>query len=464
MLFRSILSRLSHLNTEISDNEDRILLPDHWFINSIDISLQDRIKACTDIDPIVRDALVAIRKGSLPPMRSALSDWKEQDGLVLFKNRCYVPPNLALRQDILKRYHDAKPAGHPGQFGTLVLLRRDYWWPGMASFVTKYVSACALCQQNKINTHPTMPPLQPIPAESKLPFKFVTTDFITDLPLSNGYDSCCVMVDHNATKGIIITPCKKEIDALGTAKLYHDNIYRRFGLPDVFLSDRGPQFASQAMQELMKLLGIKTRLSTAYHPQTDGQTERMNQEIEAYLRIYCAEHPEEWSDHITDIEFAHNQRIPQGRNESPFFLMMGYNSRAIPSVVQDTNIPTVEKRISALGQARDEAHAAHELARQRMAERITRGFKPFKEGDRVWLEGTNLRSRTGNKKLLAKREGPFTITNVLGPLTYRLKLPPQWHIHPVFHASLLTPFIENEVHGPNYSMPPPDLIDGEEEY
>ena len=80
------------------------------------------------------------------------------------------------------------------------------------------------------------------------------------------------------------------------------------------------------------------------------------------------------------------------------------------------------------------------------------------------VRGTNLRSRTGNKKLLAKREGPFTITNVLGPLTYRLKLPPQWHIHPVFHASLLTPFIENEVHGPNYSMPPPDLIDGEEEY
>ena len=107
MIQSDILSRLAHLNTEISDSEDRILLPDHWFINSIDVSLQDRIKACTDIDPIVRDALVAIRKGSLPPMRSALADWKEQDGLVLFKNRCYVPPNLALRQDILKRYHDA---------------------------------------------------------------------------------------------------------------------------------------------------------------------------------------------------------------------------------------------------------------------------------------------------------------------------------------------------------------------
>ena len=166
-------------------------------------------------------------------------------------------------------------------------------------------------------------------------------------------------------------PCRKEIDALGTAELYHNGPYRRFGLPDVIISDRGPQFASKLMQELTKKLGVKSKLSTAYHPQTDGQTERINQEVEAYLRIFAAEHPENWSSHLPDIEFTHNQRIPQGRNESPFFLMMGYNPRAIPAVSPHFQTPTLESRMQSLLEARKEAQAAHELARQRMNERIT---------------------------------------------------------------------------------------------
>lgn len=117
-----------------------------------------------------------------------------------------------------------------------------------------------------------------------------------------------------------------------------------------------------------------------------------------------------------------------------------------------------------LQDARDEAAAAHELARQKMAARITRGFKPFTRGQKVWLEATNLRIPGSNKKMSPKREGPFEVAEVLGPLTYRLKLPSQWKIHPVFHASLLTPYHTTEVHGPNFINPPPDEVDGEEEY
>ncbi|THH18637.1 hypothetical protein EUX98_g8923 [Antrodiella citrinella] len=333
----------------------------------------------------------------------------------------------------------------------------------MATFVRQYVDGCALCQQNKINTHPTTPGLQPIAATTTLPFKAVTMDFITDLPESQGMTSCWIVVDHNATKGMVILPCTKEIDALGTAQLYHTGPYRRFGLPDSMISDRGPQFASRVMQELVKLLGVKSKLSTAYHPQTDGQTERINQEVEAFLRIFCAAHPDDWVNFLPDIEFSHNQRIPQGRNESPFFLMMGYNPRAIPAVTQTAEHPSVEERLKELQLAREEAKAAHELARQRMSERITSSFKPFTLRQKVWLEGTNIRSPT-NKKLTPKREGPFAITEVLGPLTYRLKLPPQWRIHDVFHASLLTPYKETEAHGPTFANPPPEEVDGDSEY
>ena len=175
-------------------------------------------------------------------------------------------------------------------------------------------------------------------------------------------------------------------------------------------------------------------------------------------------HPETWSEHLTDMEIMHNQRKAQNRNESPFFLMMGYNPRIIPSVFSETTVPSVQERLSNLEKVRLEAAAAHELARQRMAERVTRGFKPFKKGQKVWLEAKNLRFLMDHKKLAMKRQGPFEITEVLGPLTYRLQLPSQWKIHPVFHATLLTPYCENDTHGPNYTLPPPDLIEGEEEY
>ena len=116
----------------------------------------------------------------------------------------------------------------------------------------------------------------------------------------------------------------------------------------------------------------------------------MNQVVEAYLRIYCGNCPNEWINYVTDMEFAHNQHVAQGRNASPFFLMMGYNPRAIPTVALPTNVPAVEERLDNLRQARQEAEAAHELARQRMAERITKDFTPFKKGQQVWLDSKNL--------------------------------------------------------------------------
>ena len=151
-------------------------------------------------------------------------------------------------------------------------------------------------------------------------------------------------------------------------------------------------------------------------------------------------------------------------NQSLFYLMMGYEPRALPSVISDTSIPTVETRLKTLSAARNEALAAHELARQVMSSRSRRGFKPFAKGDKVWLEARNLKHLIINLNFAPKWEGPFTITKVLSPIVYQLRLPRTWKIHPVFHASLLSPYPENEVHGKNFPVPPPDLINGEEEY
>ena len=152
-----------------------------------------------------------------------------------------------------------------------------------------------------------------------------------------------VMADHDATKGVIISPCMKTIDAIEMATLYHKGVFRRFGAPSHIISDCGPQFSSKVFQELVRLCDSKLSMSTAYHTQTDGGTEWMNQIIEAYLRIYCRNRPNEWINYITNMEFTHNQHMAQEHNASPFFLMMGYNPQAIPTSVPPTNVPTVEE-------------------------------------------------------------------------------------------------------------------------
>ena len=191
-------------------------------------------------------------------------------------------------------------------------------------------------------------------------------DFITDLPTINAFDSILVVVDQGLSKGVILIPCNEMISAEGTAKLLLKNLYKRFGLPDRIISDRGPQFASKSFVELLKLLGIKSALSTAFHPQTDGTTERVNQEIEAYLSIYCTSHPEEWLNAISTLEFTHNNRRHADRQKTPFELMFGNTLVAIPLSYENTKFPAIEEKMKTLIRNREEALAAHKLARTRM--------------------------------------------------------------------------------------------------
>ena len=215
---------------------------------------------------------------------------------------------------------------------------------------------------------------------------------------------------------------------------------------------------------MYKLLDIKPALSTAYHPQTDGLTERSNQDIEAYLRIYCGNHPDTWTQALPDLEFSHNSRTSEATRHTPFQISMGYHPRAYPAIVPKTHVPAAQERLENLSRIRAEVLAALELSRQRMALRTKDGSPSFKVGDQVWLEAKNLNTGHPSKKIAPKRYGPFDIIETVGSVSYKLKLPTQWKIHPVFHACLLTRYQENEVHGPNFTRPPPDLVEGEEEW
>ena len=458
--------RDDHIPEKDTDNEDITLLSDDIFIRIFDIDLRDQILAVTDKDEPVIQALKALKDKGSSTLKIAIQDWKiNDDGLLFHKGRCYVPPNQELRRNIVEKYHSLTPAGHPGKYKTRELIQRDYWWPSMTTFINRYVEGCATCQQMKIDTHPIKPPLLPITSHATRPFSMVSIDFMTDLPMNDGIDSLMVVVDHGLTKGIILIPCTKEITALGTADAYLSNVYKRFGLPDIIISDRGPQFASHVFQELMKLLGIESRMSTAHHPQTDGETERVNQEVQAYLRIFCAYHQETWKQYLPTAEFCHNQRTHSTTGTAPFHLMMGYDPKAIPTAFEDTKVPAADQRLKELKEARIEALAAHDLARIKMQERVKKtNPHTFKKGDKVWLDARFLNRQYESRKLSPKKEGPFIISDVKGPLTYQLSLPDRWKIHPVFHITLLSPYRENTAHGKNFPEPPPDLIEGEHEY
>jgi transposase InsO family protein len=453
---------------EDTDNEDIVMLPENLFINLLDLDLQKRIANCDNLDKDATDALAFILQDNPMMLRNDLDDWRVEDvdgkKILFYRGRNYIPMDTELRRDITRMFHDHETAGHPGELETFNAIRQHYWWPGLRTFVKNYVRGCGPCQQFKIDRSPSKPSFYPTEGStSTRPFAYCSMDFITDLPLADGFDSILVVVDQGLTKGVILLACQKTITAEETAKLLLENLYKRFGLPDKIISDRGPQFASKAFVELLKLLGIKSALSTAYHPQTDGTTERVNQEIEAYLSIYCTSHPEEWPRALHTMEFTHNNRRHADRQKTPFELMFGDSPIAIPHSFENTKYPSIEDKMKTMIKNREEALAAHELARTRIAERRKTTFIPFRLGDKVWLDTRNLKTNH-HKKMAPRREGPFEITEVIGPVTYRLKLPQAWKVHNVFHATLLRQYRETEVYGTNFPRPPPELVEGEEVY
>ena len=287
----------------------------------------------------------------------------EDRNIIFFKGKNYIPRDDDLHQDITRLFHD-QTAGHPGELGTYNTLQQHYWWPGLCTYVKNYVRGCGICQQFKINRSPSRPSY--LPTEGPLstwPFANCSMDFITDLPPVNGFDSILVVVDQGLTKGVILTPCKKTITAEETGQLQLENLYKQFGLLDKIISDRGPQFTSKLFVELLKLLGITSTLSMAYHLQMDGTTKRVNQEIEAYLSIYCTSHPEEWLFAIHTLEITHNNRRHADRQATPFELMFGNAPLAIPYSFKNTKFPNLEDKMKTLQKNWEEALAAHELAR-----------------------------------------------------------------------------------------------------
>ena len=264
---------------------------------------------------------------------------------------------------------------------------KHLWWPSIHRDVHQYVCGCQTCQAAKVNTHPTAPPITPHDvASNPFPFKQVSVDLVTDLPLTKGCDSILTIVDQGLTKAAFFLPTNKTASSAEIANLYHNTVYPNYGIPDAVISDRGPQFVSSFTHDLYSKSGIELKATTAYRPQSNGEAERVNQEIRTYLRMYCMEKPDDWSLYLADAQFAHNSRVHSTHGQTPFYLLHGYEPTAYPSDVANTP-GLAEERLEQLAANRDKTIIAHKQAQEAMiARKPGLAYKKFEIGDKVWLD------------------------------------------------------------------------------
>ena len=411
----------------------------------------------SDEEPMV-DIVKLIRSGYAADPKFAAEQLKKKytqvDNLWIHNRKVVVPNVPVLRKRLIHETHTPPYSGHAGQNRTLELLSRTFYWPKMRDNVEEFVRACRLCQQNKsLNKSPGG-----LLQSSEIPEKFwetVTMDFITQLPETRcGNDAILVFVDK-LSKMTKIIPCTTSITAVGTAKLFVEHVIKDHGLPIKIISDRDPRFTSLFWQAICDALKIRTAMSTAFHPQTDGQTERMNRVIEDALRHFVNPLCDDWDEYLAAIQFAINNSWNSSIENTPFHAVYGQHPHTPLTLSVRTNVPTAQQWLQKFSDRTAEAKASLRKAQNRQksyADRSRRAVK-YSLDDYVWLSTKNIRfSQVPSSKFLPRYLGPFRIIKLVGPrdpdtqeirevTACKLELPPTFRIHPVFHVCLLKPYV-----------------------
>jgi len=268
----------------------------------------------------------------------------------------------------------------------------------------------------------------------------ISADFITKLPLAQGYDAILVIVDR-FTKMEHFIPTTERTSTEGLAQLFRDNVWKLHGLPDSIISDRGPQFAAGVMKELNHMLEIETKLSTAFHPQTDGQTERMNQELEQYLRMFIDHRQEQWLEWLGTAEFAYNNKVHTGTKVSSFKANSGQDPRMGFKMRKKRRYEGAEKFAERMKNVQEEAKIALQKAQERMkryADRERGEVEEYRVGDLVLLSTKDLKYQMVGKRTDKFTEcfvGPYKVKAIISSNAIELDLLSTIRIHPVVNVS-----------------------------
>uniref|UniRef100_A0A8C5MZR0 Gypsy retrotransposon integrase-like protein 1 n=1 Tax=Leptobrachium leishanense TaxID=445787 RepID=A0A8C5MZR0_9ANUR len=385
------------------------------------------------------------------------------EGFLYHEKQIYAPPEARLQ--VLQHAHDIPASGHGGIKKTINTVQRYFWWPSVKKDVAAFVLSCPVCARNKQPRARPAGLLQPL-ALPLHPWKDLSMDFIVDLPPSRQHTTIFVVVDR-CTKMAHFIPTIGLPTAARTATLFIREIFRLHGIPHSIVSDRGSQFTSRFWSQMCRSLKITRYLSSAFHPQSNGQTERTNQTLEQYLRCYTTHLQDDWLDILPLAEFAYNNQVHSSTRLSPFYANYGYHPDILPDIPLNTPVPEVSNRLRPLRLQLRSLRQQLQLAQdnqKKYADRNRRPAPQYTPGDKVLLSTAHLRLDCPSKKLGPRFIGPFPVLKMVNPVAAHLTLPSSYRIHPVFHVSLLKPWRENPFPGRHTDPAPPMSVSGEEEY
>ena len=408
-----------------------------------------------------------------------MSNVRYENGFWFIDNRLFVPNVKNTREVLFRLAHDK--LGHFGGPKSYASLRDSFFWPHMRCDLEKaYVPACADCQRNKSRTAKPTGPLHPLPVPDSR-CDSIAIDFIGPLPKDNGFD-CILTITDRLGSDIRIIPTTCSLTARGLAELFFKEWYCENGLPLEIVSDRDKLFVSHFWDELHKLTGVKLKLSSSYHPESDGSSERTNKTVIQCIRFAVERHQKGWAAALPKVRFDIMNTVNKSTGYTPFQLRFGKSPRMIPPLLDPSpdNNPAhdlartiIEQMLPVELEAKDNLLSA-KIDQAHHANRRRREHFPFSPGQRVVLSTANRRQEYKNPdtlrvaKFMPRFDGPYRIlaTNKTHS-TVTLDIPEAPNAFPVFHSSEVTLFKENDDNlFPSRALNPPKpiLVDGEQEF
>jgi hypothetical protein len=413
--------------------------------------LTDRIKVAQEKDPELKELREKASQGEAHGFNVA------SNGLLRTNDsRMVLPKDDKLRTEILEEAHKTQYTVHPGSTKMYQDLKKIYWWSGMKRDIAEYVARCATCQQVKAKHQQPAGPLQPL-SIPEWKWDQIAMDFVVGLPrVPSGQDAIWVIVDR-LTKSAHFVPYNMNDSMQKMAELYIREIVRLHGVPVSITSDQDPRFTSKFWRGLQEAMGTKLNFSTAYHPQTDGQSERTIQILEDMLRLCVLDFKGNWIRFLPLVEFAYNNSFQATIGMAPYEALYGRKCRSPlywdevgekqllgPEIVQDTKdkITLIRGRMLT-AQSRQKSYA--DQHRRKLE---------FEVGSQVFLKVSPMKGviRFGKKGKLSPRYiGPFEVRETVGPVAYRVALPPELAgVHDVFHVSTLRKYVHDPSHVINF--------------